>query len=509
MLIPRLIRRGGAVVAAAALVAGLGACSGAGAGSSSAAKTLTIANVLDNNSFDPTQLNIGNQMQYWSPVVDTLLTRDKSNKLQPSLATAWKYDPTRTVLNLKLKSGVKFTDGTPFDASVVRANLTNLAAGTGQNSYMSQSVTTYQIVSPTEINLKLKTPDPGLIDYLASVGGVMASPKSLKSPTVATTPVGSGPYVLDKAGTVVGSTYTYTRNTGYWNAAAFPYDKIVIKPMTDLTARLNALKSGQLNAALTDTNSLADAKRTGLTVNTTPVNWNGLLLMDRDGKLVPALKDVRVRQAINYAFDREAILKNVSHSEGALTTQIFNVAGDGYDKSLDGRYNYDVAKAKQLLTEAGYGDGFTITMPEAANFAQYNAIITQQLAAIAITVKWVKVPANAVIPEILSGKYPVAFMTLGSQSAWQDIQKAVTRKSPWNPLKAGDPRLDKLLAAAQTAPEAQLPAAMKAVSKWLVDQAWFAPWYRENSVFLSDSRTAVAMQAYNVAPGISSFSPKE
>ncbi len=126
--------------------------------------------------------------------------------------------------------------------------MTNLAAGTGQNSYMTRSIGTYQIVSPTELNLKLKAPDPGLIDYLASVGGVMASPKSLKSPTVATTPVGSGPYVLDKAGTVAGSTYTYKRNQAYWNAAAFPYDKVVIKPMNDLTARLNALKAGQVNA---------------------------------------------------------------------------------------------------------------------------------------------------------------------------------------------------------------------------------------------------------------------
>jgi peptide/nickel transport system substrate-binding protein len=503
-----LIRRCSALLAAAALVAGAGACSGAGA-SSSAARTLTIANVLDNNSFDPTQLNIGNQMQYWSPVFDTLLTRDKDNKLKPWLATSWAYDAKRTTLNLKLKSGVKFTDGTPFDATVVKDNLTNLAAGTGQNAYMSRSIATYQIVGPTELNLKLKAPDPGLIDYLASVGGVMASPRSLKAKEVATVPVGSGPYVLDKTGTVAGSTYTYKRNPDYWNAAAFPYDKIVIKPMTDVTARLNALKSGQLNATLTDTNSLADAKRTGLTVNTTPVNWNGLLLMDREGKLVPALKDLRVRKAINFAFDREAILKNVSHSEGALTTQIFNAAGDGYDKSLDSAYNYDPAKAKQLLSEAGYGSGFSITMPESPGFAQYNAIIEQQLAAVGITVKWVKVPANAVIPEILSGKYPVAFMTLGSQSAWQDIQKSVTRKSPWNPLKAGDPQLDKLLAAAQNASEAQLPAAMKAVSKWLVDNAWFDPWYRENSVYLSDAKTAVAMQAYNVAPGISSFSPKE
>ena len=155
-----LIRRCSALLAAAALVVGAGACSGTGA-SSSAARTLTIANVLDNNSFDPTQLNIGNQMQYWSPVFDTLLTRDKDNKLKPWLATSWAYDAKRTTLNLKLKSGVKFTDGTPFDATVVKDNLTNLGAGTGQNAYMSRSIATYQIVESDRAQPEAEGAGPG------------------------------------------------------------------------------------------------------------------------------------------------------------------------------------------------------------------------------------------------------------------------------------------------------------------------------------------------------------
>jgi peptide/nickel transport system substrate-binding protein len=504
---PMNVRRLGALAAALALATSITACGG-GSSAKNASKTLTLAAALDNNSFDPTQLNIGNQMQYWSPVFDTLLVRDKDNQITPGLATKWEYDAKRTVLTLTLRSGVTFTDGTPFDGEAVKANLENLAAGTGQNAYMAKPVERVEVVSPTVVKLHLKEPDPGMVDYLSMVGGAMASPKSLKSKDVATTPVGSGPYVLDKTSTVTGSTYTYTRNPKYWDASSFPYDKVVIKPMTDITARLNAIKSGQVNGAIAETANIKDAKASNLTVNTSAVNWVGLLIVDRDGKQVPALKSLQVRQAMNYAFDAEGILKNVSQGEGKRTTQIFNSVGDAYDPELDSAYGYDVAKAKQLMADAGYAAGFDLKMPEIAGFARYNAIIEQQLGALNIRVTWVKVPANSTIPEVLSGKYPAFFFTLGSQSPWQDIRKAVAPNAPWNPLKVQRPELDTLLHDAQYADENAQPAAMKAVSRYLVDNAWFAPWYRENAVYLTDAKTSVSMEAYNVAPSLRMYAPK-
>jgi peptide/nickel transport system substrate-binding protein len=491
-----------------ALSIGMTACGGNSQGAGSASKTLTLAAALDNNSFDPTQLNIGNQMQFWSPVFDTLLVRDKDNKITPGLATSWTYNDDRTVLSLELRTGVTFSDGTAFDGAAVKANLENLAAGTGQNAYMAAPVKEVEVVSPTQVKLHLKAPDPAFVDYLSMVGGVMASPKSLKAPDVANSPVGSGPYVLDKAATVKGSTYTYTRNAKYWDKAAFPYDKVVIKPMTDLTARLNALKAKQVNGAIADTTSIKEAKASNITVNRSAVNWIGLLIVDRDGKQVPALKSLKVRQAINYAFDTESILKNISAGEGKKTTQIFNSVSNAYDPSLDSVYSYNVDKAEQLMAEAGYADGFTVKMPESAGFSRYNAVVQQQLAAINIKVSYVKVPSNNIIPEVLSGKYPMYFFTLGSQSPWQDIRKEVAPKAPWNSLKAQTSELDRLLQEAQYADEASQPAAMKAVSKYLVDNAWFAPWYRENSVYLTDAQTAVNMEAYNVAPALRMYAPK-
>lgn len=500
-----------AAASALVLAMGLASCAGDSAGGTAdgdaSGGTLTIATVNDNNSFDPAAIEIGNRIQYWMPVYDTLLVLDPDSQPQPNLATAWEYNEDATVLTLTLREDVTFTDGEPFNAAAVQANLEHLAAGGGQNAYMAQSIVGFDVVDDFEINLELSAPDPGLIGYLGVVGGAMASPASLTAADVATNPVGSGPYVFNTEESSSGSQYVYDRNEDYWNADAFPYDEIVIKPMTDLTARLNAIKSGQVNAALVDAKSIAEAEASGLQVNTSAVDWVGLIIADRDGVQVPALADVRVRQAINMAFDTEGILENVSLGQGEPTNQIFNPTADIWESSLDGTYSYDVDEALSLMEEAGYAEGFTLPMPELAAFATMNPIIEQSLAELNITVEYTKEAPDAAISSVLSGKYPAFYFTLGSQSAWQDIQKAVLPVSPWNPLRAEDPELSALVAAAQVATGDEQASAMQAVNTWLVDNAWFAPWYRNNAVYLTDAKTDVVMQSQNVAPWIRDFSP--
>lgn len=498
-----------AVAAAAAVVLGLTGCAGGGASGSGADRggTLTIASVVDNNTFDPAQVQLGHFTQYWMPVYDTLLVLNPESEPEPNLATEWSWNDDRTVLNLKLRDDVTFTDGEPFNAEAAKANIEHLKNGSGPFAYMVGSVERVEPVSDFELDLHLSEPDPGLVSALGLMGGVMASPVALKSPDIATKPVGSGPYVLDTSATTPGSQYVYTRNEDYWNAEAFPYDKVVIKPMNDLTARLNAIKSGQVNATLADAKSAGEAEGSGLTIRTTKVDWLGLIIADREGKQVPALGDVRVRQAINHAFDSEAILKSLWLGRGEVTNQVFNATSEAYDPELDGTYTYDLDKARKLMADAGYAGGFTVTMPETAAFAQQNPIIEQSLAKLNIQIKWVKVSPNSLIPELLSGKFPLFFMFLGSQSGWMDIQKNLLKTSPWNPSKAQDSELTKLVAQAQQAVGEEYETAMRAVNAWTVDNAWFAPWFRKDEVFLTDAKTEVAMQSQNVVPWIRDYAP--
>jgi peptide/nickel transport system substrate-binding protein len=306
---------------------------------------------------------------------------------------------------------------------------------------------------------------------------------------------------------VPGSQYVYERNEDYWNLDAFPYDEIVVKPIADQTARLNALKSGQADVATLTPTSVAEAESSGLTVSRYATDWQGLFINDREGTVVPALADVRVRQAINYVFDKELILKNLQRGEGEVSSQTFNELSQAFVPELDAAYEFDVKKAQKLMDEAGYSDGFTVTMPDLAQFPQVAPIIEQQLGQIGITVTFEKVAADAAISEVLSGKYPMFFFSLGSQSAWQDLRKFAFPTSPWNTAKVDDPEMVALLSEAQLATGDDQDTAMQSVNERLVSEAWFAPWFRANTILATSASVDATPQAWNVVPWIRNFAP--
>ena len=132
----------------------------------------------------------------------------------------------------------------------------------------------------------------------------------------------------------------------------------VLASLADPTAGLNAIKAGEANGVRLATNdNLAEVEGAGWTVNANELDFQGILLLDRAGTQNPALADVRVRQAFNYAFDREALKKALQNDLGSVTTQVFPESSDAYDPELDDYYTYDPDKAKELLDEAGYGEG--------------------------------------------------------------------------------------------------------------------------------------------------------
>ena len=447
-------------------------------------KTIALAGVFDNTTFARDKIEIGNRLEYWAPVFETLLTIMPDGVIAPNLATEWSYNDDNTVLTLKLLEGVKFTDGTPFDSEAVKANLEFLKNGAGGNVWMVKSIADYDIVSPTEIKIILKEPDPALVRNLTLVAGAMASPVSLGTEDAALVPVGTGPYIYNTELTVPGRQYVYTRNPDYRTPGDFPFDQMTVTPMTDANARVNALKSGQVDIAPATSQSVADALANGFKITRNPVDWLGLFLADRDGKQNPAMADVRVRQAINMAFDSESILKYVDLGYGVVSDQVFPQTSLAFDPDLDNYYPYDPEKAKSLLAEAGYGDGLTITLPDSSGFAQYNPIVEQQLKDIGITVDWTKVAPNAFIGDLISGKFGVFLMRLGNQSDWGDLRKLAFPDSAWNPLHVDDPALAALLDKVQRSGGDEQVAAFKAVNRYLVENAWFAPWYRPEAINL-------------------------
>jgi len=305
---------GAAAAASLALVlAGCGGGSSAGSsgtGGSTSGGTLNLGLLVPATTFEAPNMNWANEAPYGQAVYDTLVQASPSGAIVPDLATAWSYNADKTVLTLTLKTGVKFTDGTAFDASTAVQNLEAFQKGTSNNASDLVNMASAKAASPTQLVITLKQPDPAFLTFLSQNAGLQESPKAFSSSTAKTVPVGSGPYVMDTAGTVPGSSYTFTANPNYWNKAQQHYAKIVMTVYSTPTAGLDAIQGGQVNAANTfDNTSLSQIQNAGFTVYPLQLNWEGLLLLDRDGSMAKPLANVKVRQAINYAFDRAALLR--------------------------------------------------------------------------------------------------------------------------------------------------------------------------------------------------------
>lgn len=497
-------------VTAVAVALAVTGCSSGGT-TSQTSDTLTITSLAPKTSFDTDSNLLGNDVVYWEPVFDTLLSFGKDKNLEPDLATSWSYNTEETELTVNLRAGVKFSDGTPFDADAVKVNLDHSRSTPSMAAQELAAVTDVSITSPEQVVMKLRARDPALLPSLALVGGLMASPKSIAAGTLAKEPVGTGPYTYDAANSGV-DRQAYVRNPEHWNKDAYPYEKVVVRAMSELTPRLNAIKNGEIDATQLSPASSDDARGAGLSLYERAVNWSGFVIADRQGSSVPALGDVRVRQALNYALGRDELVEGIMLGAGTPTTQIFAEDSAAYDSDLDNRYPHDPAKAKALLSEAGYPNGLELTVPDwfSASAPGLAPALTQQLGEAGITINWEKIPPSKTVSELSSGKYPIFYMQLGSRTPWEDIVQSVVPAATWNPMHARSEQLEALLAKARSATGETYDAALQDIDAWLVDNAWFAPVGRQNNVFATRSNVGVDEDLWGVMvnPSLRAYTQK-
>lgn len=499
------MRKAVALIGAGFLTITTAACGG-GVPTGAADKTLTLSESVTATPWDLAKASMGPESQYYQPVYDTLIRLNTKNEPTPNLATSWTYDKAQTTLTLKLRSGVKFTDGTALDAQAVRQNLLHTKSGTGSAAGEIQDISGVDAVDARTVAIRLSHPTAALLPALGQVPGMIASPRSLENPK---TPVGSGPYRLDTSATTAGQTYTYTRTPGYWNAKAFPYDQIVIKYLADSTARTNALLSGQLDGASLSLSRVKTVKDRDLNVITyQPGDVEGLFIWDRAGRTVPALGKLKVRQALNHAFDKQAIIKTAKTGLGEPTTQLLAPGEEGYDASLDSRYSYDRAKARKLLAEAGYPNGFSVTMPDMSGlFPQEQAALTQSLKDIGIKVKLDNLPSDQIFSSTLAGKYPLSYFKLGAPTSWDKVQLELARNATWNPFKYDDPKAGDLISRISKATGAERTTLLKELNTYVVDQAWVAPWTPTVNAYATAEDVKVTAQPGIGFPPVYNFAP--
>ena len=499
-----------AVVAALALTG----CAGGGettnsSGEGGKADRLTLISIAAPTSYDiGAGAEWGNRSEFFEAVFDTLLRKDSSGEIQPNLATKWEYNEDKTVLTLTLRDDATFTDGTAVDADAVVGSLERFRDGTSPQA-ATLAGKEFAAVDATTVTITQDAPDPSLENLLSIAPGLVQAPSSFDDENSATTPVGSGPYILDSASSVTGTTYNYTANPDYWNKDAVKYENLTINVMEDTTAILNAIKAGEANGAkIADNNTISEVEGAGWTIESNELDFQGLLLLDRAGTMAPELADVKVRQAINMAFDREALLQSLQSGYGTVTEQVFPATSAAYDEALDSTYPYDPDAAKALLAEAGYPNGFTLNMMSTPAFQQTFDLVAQQLADIGITVKYTDPGTGNFITDMLAPKYPATWMALEQNPDWQLINFMIAPDATFNPFKFQDDTVDGYISTIQNGTEEEATAAVKELNTYIVDQAWFAPFYRVQGSFAVDANTNLEFWPTNAYPSIFDFSPK-
>jgi ABC-type transport system substrate-binding protein len=298
-----------------------------------------------------------------APALEPLLVYDHDDKFYPKLAESWDIPADGKSITFHIRPNVKFSDGTSLDAAAVKYSLDAMAATTlGKIAY--SSVSSIDVIDPLTVQFKLSKFDAILLYNLAVNNGLIVSPTAAKKPS---TPdnwavdhfIGTGGFKLADFKTK--DFVSYSRFDNYWGAPKPYFDTIKITQVADIVTALMAFKSGQaqLIFGITPTDA-KDLKAAGYDIYTAPARQTRSIIPSGANKDSPFV-NLKVRQALEYAVDRNAIAASIGEGYSVGLTQWAYPTDAIYVPGLTPR-NYDPAKAKQLLTEAGYPNGFKTTI---------------------------------------------------------------------------------------------------------------------------------------------------
>jgi peptide/nickel transport system substrate-binding protein len=389
----------GAGIAIAIVITGCGGSNTSQKPSNSQGGTLTVADSLAPLSLDPALGGFGPLGIYFQPAYEPLINVQPNGQFTPGLATSWGYSSGNHVFTLTLRKGVKFSNGEPLTAQDV-VNTIDYFRKTSREAAFIATVTSVAAQGSSTVTVRMSTPNPelpDLFDQYWNLGDVIA-PAGLASPGHLTSEsLGAGPYVLDSAATVTNNTYVYTPNPYYYDKAAIRWHKIVIKVFTNTNSAFEALEAGQIQVmtAANSQQATSAAADSNLQVISSFNQWAGMELSDIHGIAAPALANLKVRQAIEYAINRPAITSAIFGKYGEANSQLQGTKFGGYDSSLNNYYDYNPSLAKKLLTEAGYPKGFSMAaVTGSGQETVFAEAIAAELAKVGITMS-IKTDATA------------------------------------------------------------------------------------------------------------------
>ncbi len=323
---------------------------------------VVVAQGVDPTKLDPDMHRENPTLNVILHIYDALLERDRDATIKPDLAESWEVIDDTTV-EFKLRKGITFSNGEPFNAEVVKYNFERVAgllpdAKKTLNARDYKSIKGVNIIDEHTVRIVTNYPDPLLLAYVSEKYIVpIEYTKKDNFESLANKPVGTGPYVLKSW--VKGSELILTAKKDYWKGAP-KIDEVVFRPIPEDATRIAELKVGAVDiiANLKPDNIQEVEVKENLAVKYAPSARVAMVFMNSD---MDKLKDTRVRQAVNYALDVPSLIKNVMGGNAYRVSTVAPKSFVGWD-SQEKFYNYDPQKAKKLLAEAGYPNGFEATI---------------------------------------------------------------------------------------------------------------------------------------------------
>ncbi|HTO47058.1 MAG TPA: ABC transporter substrate-binding protein [Burkholderiales bacterium] len=420
--------------------------------------TLRIGLAEDPDVLDPTLARTYVGRIVFASICDKLFDIDEKLALVPQLALSHQTSADGKTVTIKLREGVKFHDGEPFDAEAAKFSLDRhlTMQGSFRRSEIAQ-VESVEVADKSTIRLHLKAPFAPLIAQLTDRAGMMVSPKAAKAAgdKFGTKPVCAGPYKFVER--IAQDRIVVERFAGYWDKGKVQIDRIVYQPIQDSTVRLANLKSGGLDlierVLATDIGEVKKDPKLTLAIGT-ELGYQGLTINVANGEKAnnPLAKNPKVRQAFELALDRDAINQVVFNGINQPNNQWISSTNPYYMAKFP-TPKRDVAKAKALIKEAGVAtpimlDFMVPNNPESRSVAEVMQSMTAE-AGFDLKIRVVEFATS--LNEGEKGNFQIYFLAWsGRTDPDGNIYSFASCKGPLNMGRFCDPKVDELLDKART-----------------------------------------------------------
>ncbi|GAY17086.1 ABC transporter substrate-binding protein [Mycobacterium sp. shizuoka-1] len=412
------------------------------------AGNLTAAIAGEPDQLDPQKSTAYFSFEVLENVFDTLVEPDENLVMQPALAQSWQVSPDQLTWTFQLHPGITWHDGSPLRASDVVYSYRRIIDQKLANADKLSAVRDVSAPDPGTVVVALTRPTPNLLTNLGGFKGMaIVLRRNVESGQIATHPVGTGPFSF--AGATSGDSITLRANPKYWRGPP-KVPGITFRFISEPSTALSALQAGEID--WTDAippqrvRQLADDDSLHLAVTPSNDYWYLALNQAR-----PPWNDVRVRQAVAYGIDRDAIVQATSYGT-ATANELAIPQGNPWYTPYD-RYRHDVGRARDLMRQAGVDRAnldllVTTEYPETVTAAQ---IIADNLAAVGITVGIRTVDFATWLDEQNSGHFDMLMMGWLGNIDPDDFYYAQHHTGgSSNAQKFSDPEVDRLLDAART-----------------------------------------------------------